>query len=627
MPPSPCKRIEQVAEGSWARHRYAPRYVQLSFDGRHLSWDDGKKSVNLEFVNRVSIGLETKTLQRLYSGSQMPTEVSSHHWFSLHTTTRTFDFGATEASGQPGGNDRVENEAIVLWVLTLQHLVASQGSSTARAAACCALSNAQFQWQRFDTPSKEWPCLLCSFHNPPNRPRCQMCSTERPTVTICPCLTPLVLPLRALANTLGMQVFRSGPEAHLLWFLVQALEAPLPGPFQWAIRAKASDPSEPYLLMSTDAGAKFETVHHPHIEELKRGAEALRRQLVANGGRPDFTRELSPRFFGAADAPDTSRTPQSESPRDSPRDSQRDTYRDDGTDTPLAGLSRREFEMALAAAASVEQRGSPGMPQVQQAQSFGADEGQQLDAADVFRHCMSGSVDQVRRFLELGGHADTVYKSAYGWEVGADWLFTKPNDGATVLNYVSTWTDIIGDAAVDIAKLLLQYGADLQRDDAQEEWFTPVHNAVANGAFALVEVLLDHQPEAIHFTTGDGRTPLHALSLCDDAEDRIATLAVMLRPRRSRTGENCEANLAFQEPFQGNTALHVAAKDGHSEVVVRLLEAGTPQWSKNEAGRNALQEAQHELQLLEEEGRPQTAMRRARLGNTIGVMEIAYVAT
>ena len=51
---------------------------------------------------------------------------------------------------------------------------------------------------------------------------------------------------------------------------------------------------------------------------------------------------------------------------------------------------------------------------------------------------------QVRKFLRHGGHVDTVYKSAYGWDVGADYAHTRPSDGATPLNYVATWTDVIG---------------------------------------------------------------------------------------------------------------------------------------------------------------------------------------
>lgn len=410
-------------------------------------------------------------------------------------------------------------------------------------------------------------------------------------------------------------------ETHLLWFLVQALESPLPEPFQWAARSRLSSPGEPYLIMFAEqpGGEGFETGNHPHLIELRRGADGLRQQLEANGGRPDFSQLRSPQFV----APDSSRS----NPGSSAEDSERgglSTRRSSqgGNQTPPAGLSQREFEEALAAAAVLERPASiPETPRNGQYEQEGP-----LDAADVFRYCMSGDVGQVKRFLELGGHADTVYKAAYGWDVGPDWLFTKPSDGITVLNYVSTWTDIIGEAAVEIARLLLQSGADLQRDDAQEEWFTPLHNAVANGASALAAVMLDHMPEAVNLTTGDGRSPLHVLSLCDDPADRMSTLEVLLRPRNGRDGSRIAPNLGFQEPFFGNTALHLASKDGHSEVAIRLLEGGAPVDTANEAGQTALEVAQAELRQLQEEGQPQTAMRRSRLENTIEMMEIAVLA-
>ena len=47
-------------------------------------------------------------------------------------------------------------------------------------------------------------------------------------------------------------------------------------------------------------------------------------------------------------------------------------------------------------------------------------------------------------------------------------------------------------------------------------------------------------------------------------------------PAQSDGSGTCAPNLGFQEPFCGNTAMHVAAKDGHTEVVIRLLEAGAP---------------------------------------------------
>lgn len=620
----------QVAEGTWARNRYTLKLVQLSLDCRQIAWDDGKKSVDLSHVVRISVGLETRTLQRLYSGPSGPDDVSSHHWFSLHTNTRSYDFGAVAESGD-------ENEAVVLWVMTLQDILARRLPADALRGACCALSNAQYQWQRFDNPMKEYPCLLCTMLNPPDCPQCIACSSPRPLVTLCPCLTPLLPALRALANTLGLRSFEEGPEAHLLWFLVQALESPLPEPFLWATRARLSTPDESYLIMFAPTQEEgnsegFETGNHPHLVELRKAADTLRQQLMNNGGRPDFSQPLTPKFV----APDTTR---SSNPGSSSRGD--DESADSGSlstrrsflggQTPPAGLSQREFEEALLAAEALEsqrQRREQQEPTtfVETPRGASFEQSGPLDAADVFRYCMSGDVEQVRRFLELGGHADTVYKHAYGWDVGPDWLFTKPSDGITVLNYVATWTDIIGDNAVEIARLLLNAGADLQRDDAQEEWFTPIHNAVANGASALVAVMLEFMPEAIHLTTGDGRQPLHVLSLCDDPTDRISTLHVLLRSRPSRDGASaCAPNLGFCEPYYGNSALHSAARDGHSEVVIGLLEAGAPIVCLNEAGRTPLEEAKAELALLQDEGQPQTAMRRSRLETTIEMMEIAVV--
>ena len=40
--------------------------------------------------------------------------------------------------------------------------------------------------------------------------------------------------------------------------------------------------------------------------------------------------------------------------------------------------------------------------------------------------------------------------------------------------------------------------------------------------------MLRAQPGAVDITTGDGRTPLLVLALCEDAADRMATLEVLL---------------------------------------------------------------------------------------------------
>ena len=129
--------------------------------------------------------------------------------------------------------------------------------------------------------------------------------------------------------------------------------------------------------------------------------------------------------------------------------------------------ARDDSDLAAAMAASLQDQGGPhaaGAAASSSAMhsagasstSSAADAGRSdatLDASDVFQYCLSGAVAEVRKFLVHGGHVDTVYKSAYGWDVGADYAHARPNDGATPLNYVATWTDVIGppDAAALVA--------------------------------------------------------------------------------------------------------------------------------------------------------------------------------
>jgi hypothetical protein len=137
-----------------------------------------------------------------------------YHWFSFHTQSRSYDFGVPEDSGDenqtvvplacksahhdaplhfPTGD---ENQTVVLWVLTLQHLLAARlggaVNGAVNATSFCALSDAQYQWQRYDQPKKEWACMACTFQNRHNSPYCHQCETPRPIVTLCPCLTPLL---------------------------------------------------------------------------------------------------------------------------------------------------------------------------------------------------------------------------------------------------------------------------------------------------------------------------------------------------------------------------------------------------------------------------------------------------
>ena len=39
-------------------------------------------------------GLASKTLQKMHAAGGMSTDMRAHQWFSLHTQTRSYDFGA-----------------------------------------------------------------------------------------------------------------------------------------------------------------------------------------------------------------------------------------------------------------------------------------------------------------------------------------------------------------------------------------------------------------------------------------------------------------------------------------------------------------------------------------------------
>ena len=101
----------------------------------------------------------------------------------------------------------------------------------------------------------------------------------------------------------------------------------------------------------------------------------------------------------------------------------------------------------------------------------------------------------------------------------------------------------------------------------------------------------------------------------------MQTLEVLLRRRG-----DVFPDLAFAEPYFGNTPLHSHAKEGHQDVVIRLLEAGAPAANTNQAGRTPVDELRADIDALDRETDPASVERRSKLHNTLQVMEISLIA-
>ena len=79
----------------------------------------------------------------------------------------------------------------------------------------------------------------------------------------------------------------------------------------------------------------------------------------------------------------------------------------------------------------------------------------------------------------------------------------------------------------------------------------------------------------------------------------------------------------------GNTPMHLAAKEGQTEVVVGLIQVGANPSIRNFAGRTPIEEARAVLEALDNDlGRAHsTAIRRSRIAETVSAMEIALIVT
>jgi ankyrin repeat protein len=135
-----------------------------------------------------------------------------------------------------------------------------------------------------------------------------------------------------------------------------------------------------------------------------------------------------------------------------------------------------------------------------------------------------------------------------------DLVFSKDEDGFTPLHLAAA------NGYKDIAELLLASKADIEAKDKSRS--TPLHQAVASGAehSDLVEVLIAHKAD-VNAADTNGLTPLHYATLADNG--KVAELLLIHG-----------AHPDIRDKVDGNTPLIIAAGKGYKDVVEVLLANG-----------------------------------------------------
>ena len=126
---------------------------------------------------------------------------------------------------------------------------------------------------------------------------------------------------------------------------------------------------------------------------------------------------------------------------------------------------------------------------------------------------------------------------------------------------------------------LLTQGVDVNEKDAGSSNF-PVIIAAYRGHDAILERLLLAKADLTVLDPGMKGGGLHAASYA--GRTKAASLLIEHGIAIDQTG-----------PFNGYTALHDAASQGHRDTVAVLLEGGADRSIRNDAGQTALDMAQH----------------------------------
>jgi ankyrin repeat protein len=132
---------------------------------------------------------------------------------------------------------------------------------------------------------------------------------------------------------------------------------------------------------------------------------------------------------------------------------------------------------------------------------------------------------------------------------------------------------------VGVARLLLQHQGEQVLEETNSQGRGAVHYAVQEGHEELLHFLLSQGAPANNREDSDGRTPL----MVGAEVGEVGAVKMLLQHLGSKVLEETDE--------RGQTALHLAAKNGMEEVVGFLLSQGADVHSKDKDGKTVLMSA------------------------------------
>eukprot|EP01112_Ceratiomyxa_fruticulosa_P020204 TRINITY_DN6820_c0_g1_i1.p1 TRINITY_DN6820_c0_g1~~TRINITY_DN6820_c0_g1_i1.p1 ORF type:complete len:294 (-),score=65.43 TRINITY_DN6820_c0_g1_i1:33-914(-) len=224
--------------------------------------------------------------------------------------------------------------------------------------------------------------------------------------------------------------------------------------------------------------------------------------------------------------------------------------------------------------------------------------GEKVNAKEFFKAAQENDIEKVKFFIENGGNKDERdgdFRTALHWAASkgsfeiVSYLLGRGADPDT--NDDSNWTPLMSAVSAGheaIVSLLIRkpnnsgpevvLGGGVDVNKINETGRTALHYACSKGYTNIVQMLIGAGATSVKDAAG--ATPLHRAS----GKGSIPIIKLLLQGKSNLV----KSTMVNAKDENGDTPLHFAAIESHSDVCVLLLEEGDEPEQKNKENKNSL---------------------------------------